>query len=161
MIMKRSSVVVTGLGLLLLGLAAVLSNCGGGGGGGGGVSLQSPAYNLTGNWKETQTLANNGCQAPDIDPVTTNYFSFNQQQGSNTVVATDIATNGTANLTLSGTLLTYSASVDTGGFCTSASQSFSVTFTSASYGSGTQTVSCNKTGGGSCSVTFNEKFEKQ
>jgi len=160
-IMKRSIVVVTGIALLLLGIAAVLSNCGGGGGGGGGVTLQPPAFNLSGNWKETQTLVNNGCGAPGIDPQSIFYFTFSQQQGSNTVVATDLSTSGTANLTLNGATLTYSEPIDTGGFCTSASQSFSVTFTSASYGSGTNTVSCNLAGGGSCTVTFNELFEKQ
>ena len=162
--MKRSSVVVTGIAILLLGITAVLSNCGGGGGG-GGTQLQAPAFNLTGNWKETQTYASNSCGLPATDfPQEIINWSFSQQQGSNTVVGTDLATSGTANFTISGAVLTYSAPIDpadTGGFCTSASQSFSVTFTSASYGSGTNTLSCNMTAGGSCTITLNEKLEKQ
>lgn len=159
--MKRTSVVVTSIGLLFLGIVVVLSNCSGGGGG-DGVTLQPPAYNLTGNWKETQTLANNGCNAPGINQVTINYFTFNHQQGSNTVTLTDV-NNNTANVTMSGDTVTYSApmSLDTGGFCTSVTQSLRLKFTSASYGSGSQTVTCRMSAGGSCDITFNELFEKQ
>ena len=164
MIMKRSNVVVTSIVFLLLGIGAVLSNCGGGGGG-GGVPPPPPAYNLTGNWKETQTYANNTCGLPATDfPLTIVNWSLSQQQGSNTVVATDLATNGKDNWTLSGATLSATLPLDpadTDGFCTSASQSFSVTFTSATFGSGTNTIFCNKTAGGSCTVTLNEKLEKQ
>jgi hypothetical protein len=156
--MKRSSVVVMSVAFLFLGVAVVINNCGGGGGG-STPAPQAPSYNLTGNWKETQIVpANNGCGAPGVTNIV--FWSFSQQEGSNTVVATDLTNPGTVNLNLSGATLTYTAPFDSGGGCTSATQSLSVTFTSANLGTGTQTVTCNSNGG-TCTATLNETFEKQ
>jgi len=94
--MKRSSVVVTSIGLLILSIAVVMSNCGGGGGGGGGPTLQPPAYNLTGNWQETQTVSQtDSCGLPGLN----HQWTMSQQSGSNTVTLGPLGQPATINMT--------------------------------------------------------------
>ena len=152
--MKRSSVVVTGLALLLLCITVVLSNCGGGGGG-GSQPLQPPAYNLSGNWQETQTLSQqNGCGATGPNYV---QWSMSQQSGSNTVTIT--IQSGSVSATMSGNNLTYSGPLDVGDPNVSCNQSLVVTFTSSTHGSGSNTAKCTYTGG-SCTTIFNEVLDR-
>ena len=154
--MKRSSVVVTSIGLLILSIAVVMSNCGGGGGG-GGPTLQPPAYNLTGNWQETQTVSQtDSCGLPGLN----HQWTMSQQSGSNTVTLGPLGQPATINMTMSGNTLTFSGPLDLGIQNVSCNQFFTLTFTSATHGSGSNTVKCSDNIGNSRTEVFNEIFDK-
>jgi hypothetical protein len=156
MIMKRVSLLVMGIAILFLSIGVVLSSCGGGGGG-GGVTLQPPAYNLTGNWHETQTFSQpNDCPVPAEN----HDWSMSQQSGSNTVTGGYIGQPQTTNFTMSGNTLSVSLPIDIGVPNASCTASLSVGFTSSTHGSGSVTLKCSDNSGNSCTTVFNEIFDK-
>lgn len=138
----------------LMVLTIALVGCGGGGGG-SGVTLQPPAYNVTGFWTITETRTSHNC--PTTPPLSLNWnANATQATGSNTVYVKDTragASDPAAAMTMSGNSLTFSGDRynEAPADCDSMTASYSLTLSSATAFTGSGTVVCHWTGG-SCSI---------